>query len=226
MVLNAADADDANSSGVSDALSDLCQMYWFPLYSFVRRKGFDRSQSEDLTQAFFADLLEKDRIRKADPERGRFRTFLLASMNNFIANHWRAENTLKRGGGQTLLAIDYERANDRYIELPSDETTSEKAFERNWALSILEKTLEQVATQYDDSGKRELFESLRGFLTGDDIAYAELSKSTGMKEGALKVAVHRLRQRYGQQLRLQIAKTVEDPADVDQELNSLFRALE
>ena len=221
MVLDAADADDPNSSSVSNALSDLCQLYWFPLYSFVRRKGFDRSQSEDLTQAFFADLLEKDRIHQADPERGRFRTFLLASMNNFISNHWRAENALKRGGGQALISIDYESANDRYIELPSEELTAERAFEKNWALTILEQTLEQVGAQYEGSGKGELFESLRGFLTGDDIAYAELSKSTGMKEGALKVAVHRLRQRYGQQLRLQIAKT-----DVDQELNSLFRALE
>ena len=226
MVLNAADHADANLGSATDALSDLCEMYWFPLYSFVRRKGFDRSQSEDLTQAFFADLLEKDRIHQANPERGRFRTFLLASMNNFIANHWRAENTLKRGGGQSLFSIDYERANDRYVELPADELTAEKAFEKNWALSILEKTLEQVGDQYKDSGKQELFKSLRGFLTGDDIAYAELSKTTGMKEGALKVAVHRLRQRYGQQLRLQIAKTVEDPADVDQELRSLFRALE
>ena len=226
MVLNAAEATGSDSSTVSDSLSDLCQMYWFPLYSFVRRKGFERSQAEDLTQSFFAGLLENDRIHHANPERGRFRTFLLASMNNFLANHWRAENAIKRGGGQKFLSIDYELANDLYIGLTSEELSAERMFEKNWALSILEQTLEQVASQYEESGKRELFESLRGFLTGNDIAYAELSLTTGMKEGALKVAVHRLRQRYGQQLRLQIAKTVEDPADVDQELNSLFRALE
>jgi len=224
MVLEAADTD---SSGVADALSDLCQAYWFPLYTFVRRKGFDQPQAEDLTQAFFAELLEKERIHQADPARGRFRSFLLASMNNFIANHWRAENALKRGGGQQVLSIDYEHADSLYSAHPSDNLSPEKVFERNWALSILDQTLQRVEEQYNESGKSELFMALRGFLTGDDnLAYSQLAKTTGMKEGALKVAVHRMRQRYGEQLRLQISKTVADPADVDQELKSLFQALE
>ena len=224
MVLEAA---DAQASGVADALSELCQQYWYPLYAFVRRRGFDGTQAEDLTQSFFADLLEKNSLQHVQPSRGSFRSFLLTSLSNFIANQWRAENALKRGGGQTILSIDYERADNRYTEQPADDLSPEKIFERNWALSILEQTLEAVGTQYEESGKRELFDDLRGFLTGEDnIAYAELSKKTGMREGALKVAVHRLRQRYGQQLRLQIAKTVQDPADVDQELRSLFQALE
>lgn len=224
MVLEAADAE---ASGVADALSELCQRYWFPLYAFVRRRGFDRSQAEDLTQSFFADLLEKNRLQHVEPSRGSFRSFLLTSLSNFIANQWRAESAQKRGGGQTILSIDYERADNQYAEQPADDLSPEKVFERNWALSILEQTLEAVGTQYEESGKRELFADLQGFLTGDDnVAYAELSKKTGMREGALKVAVHRLRQRYGQQLRLQIAKTVQDPADVDQELRSLFQALE
>lgn len=224
MVLEAA---DAQASGVADALSELCQQYWYPLYAFVRRRGFDRTQAEDLTQSFFADLLEKNSLQHVQPSRGSFRSFLLTSFSNFIANQWRAENAQKRGGGQTILSIDYERADNRYAEQPADDLSPEKVFERNWALSILEQTLEAVGTQYEESGKRELFDDLRGFLTGEDnVAYAELSKKTGMREGALKVAVHRLRQRYGQQLRLQITKTVEDPADVDQELRSLFQALE
>lgn len=224
MVLEAA---DAKSSGVAEALSELCQRYWFPLYAFVRSRGFDRTQAEDLTQSFFTDLLEKNRLKLAEPSRGSFRSFLLASMVNFIANHWRAEHAAKRGGGRRILSIDFEQANNRYVEQPSQNLTAEKIFDRNWALSILEQTLAAVGAQYEQSGKRELFNALQGFLTGDDnMAYNELSQVTGMKEGALKVAVHRLRQRYGQQLRLQIAKTVQDPTEVDQELRSLFKALE
>lgn len=241
MVLDAADArannaqaqtESANGSSVKDALSRLCQIYWYPLYAFVRRKGFDRAQAEDLTQAFFADLLEKNKLEKAEPTRGRFRSFLLASLNNFIANHWRAESAEKRGGGQTVLSIDYDQADSRYrehgsIEVASKEVSPEKAFEKNWALSILEQTLQSVGEQYEQSGKSDLFESLKGFLTGDEnLPYAQVAQSLGMKEGAIKVAVHRMRQRYGQQLRLQIAKTIEDPNEVDNELRSLFEALE
>jgi len=224
MVLEAA---DAHASGVADALSELCQQYWYPLYAFVRRKGFSRSEAEDLTQGFFTDLLEKNRLQSAEPSRGSFRSFLLTSLSNFIANQWRAESAQKRGGGQTILSIDYEQADNRYAGQPSDDLTAEKIFERNWALSILEQTLSAVGQQYEQSGKRELFDALKGYLTGyDNVPYAELAETTGMRENAIKVAVHRLRQRYGQQLRLQIAKTVRDPADVDQELHSLFQALE
>lgn len=221
------DATDSDAGTARDALTDLCRAYWFPLYSYVRRRGFDRSQSEDLTQAFFADLLEKDRLNHATPTRGSFRTFLLSSLNNFIKNHWRSESALKRGGGQTILSFDYDKADNRYVAEPADDETAERIFDRNWAHSILEQTLAAVKAQYVESGKAELFDSLSGFLTGEEkIAYAELAEKTGMKEGALKVAVHRLRQRYGQQLRLQIAKTVLDPTQVDAELDLLFQALE
>ena len=221
------EAADAHASGVAEALSELCQQYWYPLYAFVRRKGFSRSEAEDLTQGFFADLLEKNRLQSAEPSRGSFRSFLLTSLSNFIANHWRAESAQKRGGGQTILSIDYEQADQRYAQQPADQLTAEKIFERNWALSILEQTLTAVGEQYEQSGKQELFLALRGFLTGDgSLPYAELAEKIGMREGAVKVAVHRLRQRYGQQLRLQIAKTVQDPADVDAELHALFEALD
>lgn len=220
------EASGEEGAGATEALSDLCQRYWFPLYAFVRGKGFDRSQAEDLTQAFFAELLAKKRIQFAEPSRGSFRTFLLASLMNFISNHWRSEKALKRGGGQNVLSIDYGQADTKYADQPADPMTPEKIFERNWALSILEQTLASVEQQYQDSGKSELFGTLKCFLSGDDeVAYSELSESTGMREGALKVAVHRLRQRYGQQLRLQIAKTVDSPAAVDEELAALFQAL-
>lgn len=223
MVLEAADSDQENQTL---ALAELCQAYWFPLYAFVRRKGIGRSEAEDMTQAFFTELLEKNRLAHAEPSRGRFRSFLLASMNNFIAKQWRAEKTLKRGGGQTVLAIDYDDADQRYATMPVDDVTPEKIFELNWALSVLENTIERVRQQYQETGKGELFESLKGFLTsGDAVPYEVLAEETGMKVGALKVAAHRLRQRYGQQLRLQIAKTIADPEQVDEELRLLFSAL-
>lgn len=224
MVLEAA---DSQASGVEDALSDLCQQYWYPLYAFVRRKGYSRSEAEDLTQGFFTDFLEKNRLQLAKPARGSFRAFLLTSLSNFITNHWRAETAQKRGGGQTVLSIDFEQADDRYAGQPADDLTPEKIFERNWAMSILEQTLEAVAQQYAQSGKHDVFDGLKGYLTGNvDLPYSALADSLGMREGAVKVAVHRLRQRYGHQLRLQIAKTVQNPADVDQELRSLFKSLD
>jgi RNA polymerase sigma-70 factor (ECF subfamily) len=220
-------AADDQSNGVGEALADLCQQYWYPLYAFVRRKGFDSSQAEDLTQSFFAELLEKKRLQHAEPARGSFRSFLLTSMGNFVANHWRAESAQKRGGGIKVLSIDYEHADQRYSRQLASDLTAEKIFERNWALSILEQTLAAVGTQYEQSGKREIFELLQGFITGNgNIPYDDLSQQTCMRIGALKVALHRLRQRYGQQLRLQIARTVLDPADVEQELDSLFQALD
>lgn len=224
MVLKAA---DSGGSDAKMALSELCQVYWYPLYTYVRRKGFDRSQAEDITQAFFVDLLENARLQQATPSRGSFRSFLSVALGNFIKNHWRSENALKRGGNQSILSFDFEKADSRYIDEPSDDETAERIFERNWALSILQQAFDEVQAQYQQSGKSDLFDVLSGFLTvGDQVAYSELSEKTGMREGALKVAVHRLRQRYGQQLRLQISKTVEDLTQVDEELDLLFRALE
>lgn len=221
------EAGDKRSSGVVEALSDLCQAYWYPLYSFVRRKGYDSAQAEDLTQSFFADLLEKDRLHRVEPTRGRFRSFLLTSLANFMKNQWRAENAIKRGGQESIVSIDFQDADARYNQQPTDELTPEKIFDRNWALSVLETSLAAVEQQYQASGKGQLFESLKPLIAGTGpIAYAELAVELGMKEGAIKVAVHRLRQRYADQLRLQIANTVDDPANVDEELQSLFVALQ
>ncbi|MEM7453837.1 MAG: sigma-70 family RNA polymerase sigma factor [Planctomycetota bacterium] len=224
MVLQASDPE--NPTAAREALANLCEAYWFPLYSFIRRKGNGRDEAEDLTQAFFAELLEKERLNRADRERGRFRTFLLTSLNNFISNDWREKQALKRGGGRTPISFDFDDADQRYTNLPHHELTPEKIFERNWAFALLEQTMANVRSQYEDSGKATLFEELKGVITGQAVlSYEAIAQRLEMKEGAIKVAVHRLRQRYGEQLRMQIARTIDDPANVDVELQALFSAL-
>ena len=225
MVLKAVDPE--NPAVAHEALASLCESYWFPLYSYARRKGNSPDDSADLTQAFFAHLLEKDRIQRADQERGRFRTFLLTAFNNFMTNQWRDGRTQKRGGDQTIVSIefDFDSANQRYSNQPAHELTPEKIFERDWAMTVLERTMEHVRHQYEDSGRSDLFAEIKGALGGQIASYQEIARRLEMKEGAIKVAVHRLRQRYGEQLRLQIAHTIDDPNQVDEELKSLFAAL-
>jgi len=230
MVLKAADAGRSDEGEVSAALSELCQSYWFPLYSLVRFEGFNANDAEDLTQEFFAEILAKNRLKLAERARGRFRAFLRSSMTNFIHNFRRSQKTLKRGGGQPTLSLDFQHGEDRYssaiAEQVSNGDSAEKIFERNWAFSVLEQTMSAVQQQYETTGKQRLFEELRGSISGNnDVPYDLLAEKLGMRTGAVKVAVHRLRQRYAQQLRLQIAKTVENAEDVDEELKSLFAAL-
>jgi len=208
------------------ALSQLCEIYWYPLYAYARRRGNSVAESEDLTQAFFAELLEKDKLASADQTRGRFRTFLLAALDNFLKNDWRSKQTQKRGGGLRLVSLDFNDAENRYQHEPAQTSTAEKLFERNWAITVLNQVLEAVRQQYIDSGKGQLFETLKGNITGDtSLPYEEVAEQLNMKQGAVKVAVHRMRERYGQQLRLQIARTVESPEQVDVELRELFKAL-
>jgi len=208
------------------ALSELCDAYWYPLYTFVRRKGYSRDDAEDLTQAFFSELLDKKQLQVADQERGRFRTFLLAALEHFINKQWRAQQTLKRGGGESIVAFDFQSANEQYSNEPFHEWTPEKIFERNWALAVLSKALDGVRQQYVDNDKRALFEELKVFLgDGRQVPYATVAEKLDTSVGAIKVAVHRLRERYGEQLRLQIARTVESTTDVNQELHSLMQAL-
>jgi len=223
MVLKATDPE--NPSAAHEALSSLCESYWYPLYSYARRKGNSPDNSADLTQAFFAFLLEKERIQSADQQRGRFRTFLLTSFNNFVTNQWRDRNTQKRGGDQTILSIDFDSADQRYLNQPVHGMTPEKIFERDWAMTVLERTMDHVRIQYEESGRSDLFAEIKGALGGTLEPYHDIAQKLNMKEGAIKVAVHRLRQRYGEQLRLQIAHTIDDPSRVDEELKSLFAAL-
>ena len=219
-------ASAPESEDTKSALSTLCQSYWYPLYAFVRRKGYSEADAEDLTQAFFADLLEKRRLSAADESRGKFRSFLLASLDHFLNNHWRATQAKSRGGGKNVLSIDFEVAENRYVDEPFHELTAEKIFERNWALAILNQAMDLVRLQYEQSNKSEMFGALKIYLgQGTPVPYRDVAEALGMREGAIKVAVHRLRERYGEQLRLQISRTIDDLSEVDDELRALLDAL-
>lgn len=211
----------------SQALATLCASYWYPLYAYVRRRGFDPHEAQDLTQEFFAHLLDSEAVGIATPERGRFRSFLLASLQNFLANHWRKETAQKRGGGKVVLSLDLAAGEERYVAEPAHELTPEKVYERRWALTLLQQVVDALAAEYAADGKGQLFEHLKPYLGGtlDGLPYADLANKIGMSVGSIKVAVHRLRRRCGDLLREQIAETVADPASVDDELRDLFAAL-
>lgn len=211
----------------AQALAGLCEAYWYPLYAYVRRRGFDAEEAHDLTQDFFAHLLESDAVQVADPQRGRFRSFLLSSLNNFLTNQWRKGQAQKRGGGRKVLSLDLASGEERYRTEPSHDITPERIYERRWALTLLDQVLVSLRAEYERNGRAELFDHLKGYLggSGDSLPYAELAAKVGMSEGSIKVAVHRLRRRCGEQLRSQIAETVANPDDVEEELSCLFAAL-
>ncbi|HJT34762.1 MAG TPA: sigma-70 family RNA polymerase sigma factor [Pirellulales bacterium] len=209
-----------------EALEDLCRSYWYPLYAYMRRRGHAAHEAQDLTQEFFATLLEKNYLESADRERGRFRTFLLTAVSRFLSKQHDRSRAAKRGGGKKPLAIDVSSGEERYRCEPADRWTPERLFERRWALTLLETVLARLAERYAAEGKADLFERLRDSITSDGgVSYAQTAASLGMTEGAVKVAVHRLRRRYRDTLREEIAATVESPGDVDDELNRLFEAL-
>ncbi len=208
-------------------MATLCEIYWFPLYSYVRRQGHPPDDAQDLTQEFFVRLLDKRTLEVADHERGRFRSFLLASMKNFLANEWRRGATQKRGGGRTLLSLDFDDIEKRYRREPSHDRTPEKIFERQWALTLLEHSLAKLRSEFEGAGKGEIFEGLKAFLggQGSTTRYREIAVQLGMSEGAVKVAVHRMRRRYRLLLREEIQQTIGAEEDVEQEIRQLFDAL-
>ena len=210
-----------------DALAKLCQTYWFPLYAHVRRRGHSPEDAQDLTQAFFARLLEKSWVGDADQTKGRFRSFLLVAMNRFLSDEWDKARAQKRGGGMPLVPLQFDTAETRYGVDPADPATPERGFERRWALTLLEEVLNRLSREYDNEGKGGLFAALHPCLVGERTAqpYAELAAKLGISESSVKSAVHRLRQRYRQLLRDEIAQTVADPTEVDEELRHLFAAL-
>lgn len=223
-LVNQANADD--SSVKNQALENLCRAYWYPLYAYLRRSGNDANRAADLTQAFFVELLEKQVLQSADHNRGRFRSFLMAALNHFVSNEYRKEKALKRGGDKTIFSLDFEDADQRFQHGIAAESSPDRLFLKQWALRILELAAEALGRQYAEAGKQQQFDLLRQYLSpGCEIPYGDVAQELNMQEGAIKVAVHRLRQRFGQELRLQIAQTVEDPAEVDDELNHLFEAL-
>lgn len=210
-----------------EALQNLCRCYWYPLYAYVRRRGHPAHEAQDLTQEFFATLLEKNYLQSADRERGRFRTFLLTAVSRFLSKQHDRSHAAKRGGGKKPWSIDFAAGEERYHHEPADTWTAERLFERRWALTVLESVLARLAERYATEGKAELFERLRDYITSDaaGASYADTASSLGMTEGAVKVAVHRLRRRYRDILRQEIAATVGSPDEVDDELNRLFEAL-
>ena len=215
------------SPDADTALASLCQRYWYPLYAFVRRSGHQPADAQDLTQEFFARLLEKHYLRAADPERGRFRSFLLASCKHFLSKERDRAKAQKRGGGRKVLPLDFEAGERRYSLEPTHEATAEKVYERRWALTLLDQVFARLRNEFDRAGKRNEFDRLKVYLTGEAAAlsYREAAAELGTTEGAVKVAVHRLRRRYRELVREEIGHTVAGPDDVAEELRRLFAAL-
>jgi RNA polymerase sigma-70 factor (ECF subfamily) len=221
-------ASDPASPQARESLADLCAAYWYPLYAYIRHRGHAPDPARDLTQDFFARILEKGLLAEADPARGRFRSFLRTVCTHFLANRRDHDHAQKRGGGRPLLPIDPHDAEGRYARELADALTPERIFERTWALTLLGRVLDQLAAEYDEAGKAPTFHALRAMLAGDVEAscYADVAARLGTTEGAARVAAHRLRRRYGELLRLEIASTLAEPADVDDEIRSLFAALD
>jgi len=209
------------------ALEELCGSYWYAVYVFVRRRGKQVEDARDLTQEFFARLLEKDYLEAADRERGRFRTFLLTAVSHFLSNERERACAQKRGGDVITLSLDFERGEERYQQEPADQWTAEKIFDRRWALTLLDQAVGLLKQDYAAVGKGTLFEQLKAFLTGDSGAptYEEAAARLEMSSGAVKVAVHRLRQKYRESLRQLIAQTVAVEEDIESELHVLLSAL-
>jgi DNA-directed RNA polymerase specialized sigma24 family protein len=208
------------------ALEQLCKTYWFPLYAYVRRRGYAKADAEDLTQAFFAQFLAKNYLADLSAERGRFRAFLLASLKHFLANEWDKSQRQKRGGGALHLSLDWQTADTKFQVAAVNEPSPDKAFDREWALALLAKVIERLQTECEAEGRGKLFAQLKKFLMAGegDSAQAEVARALCMEEGAVRVAIHRLRKRYRVLLRDEIAQTLTDPAQVDAEMQALFGA--
>ncbi|MBI3414589.1 MAG: sigma-70 family RNA polymerase sigma factor [Verrucomicrobia bacterium] len=224
-VVLAARGDDTTC--VHAALSTLCQAYWYPLYAHVRRRGHDAENARDLTQGFFAQLLARNAVELADPQRGRFRTFLLAALDNFLHHAHRDAQALKRGGGKETVSLDAQDAEQRFALEPADERSPDREFDRRWALATLERARGRLRHEFALAGKAELFDLLRPHLQGDadGPAYAPIAAQLNLTVGAVKVTVHRLRRRYGELLREEVAQTLANPADAEAEIRHLIASL-
>jgi len=217
-------AGHRSSADSEAALAELCQTYWYPLYAYIRRRVRDVNEAQDLTQGFFTRLLEKNDIAAAQPERGRFRAFLLTSFKNFLSNEWDKLRALKRGGGQAPISLDFESGETRFCLEPSHDLTPDRLYDRQWTLTLLKRVLDRLRDESTRTGREQQFEHLKEFITGqpDEGGYADVAVRLGMTAGAAKVAAHRLRQRYRALLRSEIAQTVADPEQVDDEIRNLF----
>jgi RNA polymerase sigma factor (sigma-70 family) len=209
------------------ALERLCRIYWFPLYAYVRRNGYSSEDAKDLTQGFFARLIERQTLAHAEPNRGRFRSFMLGAMNHFLADEQAKRQTLKRGGGHIIFSLDWAAAEERFDLEPMDAASPDKIFDKQWATALLTAALNQLAGEYRRDGKAELFETIKLTLNGtrESQPYSALASSLRIKEGAVKVAVHRLRQRFRALLQKQIENTVASQKEAEEEMRYLFEVL-
>ena len=218
-------AIDSHQNEARSALVALCEAYWYPLYAYVRRRGYPADQAQDFTQEFFVRVLEGRYLERADPEKGRFRAFILTCMKFFLADEGDRVRALKRGGG-AVLSLEMSSGEERYEREPAHEETPERIFERRWALSVLDRVIDRLRAEFMQHGRQELFERLKVCLLGaSDMPYAALARELNTSEGALKVAIHRLRKRYRELFRQEIAETVADLGDVDSELRFLAAVL-
>lgn len=216
-------ARTGSSSESRRALESLCRAYWYPVYAFVRHQGHDAEASRDLTQAYFARLVEKGYLEDFDPSLGRFRVFLKTSIKNFLSKEGEKTRAQKRGGGFEFISLDH-AMEDRYRHEPVDRLTPEQVYERRWALTILERVLTKVRQEFSEAGREAEFEQLKGFLTGEEprLPYGQVATALKVSEGAVKISVHRLRQRFGNLLQKEIADTVASPEEVDDEVRHLL----
>lgn len=220
-------AGNGTLPGAVEALEQLCRAYWYPLYAYVRRRGYSSEDAQDLTQDFFQRLLASDWIGRADQEKGRFRTFLLCGLQNFLANEWQKRGRLKRGAGKVFVALDGFEAEERYRVEPAESASADKLFERRWALTLLESVLQRLEAEQEGPDAVERFSALREVLVGEpsEEGYAALAQRLGVAENTVKSWVHRLRRRYRELLREAVAQTVNGPEEVQDELRFLARVL-
>lgn len=224
-VVLAAHADDPDRA--HDALEKLCTVYWYPLYAFLRRRGHQPANAEDLVQGFIAHLLEREFFQAADPDKGRFRSYLLTSLNHFVADTAERGRRLKRGAGKPVLSLDAAMAERRYELEPADPSNPEQLFDRRWALTLLDTVLQRLEAEAVESGRADLLRQIKGVLLGDrgGVTYAELAPQLGLSEAALTMTVQRLRRRYRELVREEIAHTVSRPVEIEEEMRHLFQVL-
>jgi len=220
-------AGSPDSSRYREALETLCRTYWFPLYAYLRRTGSSTHEAEDYTQGFFTQMLEKQYLKDIEPEPGRFRSFLLVALKRFVSDQRARAHATKRGGSRKVLPLDFQAAEAQYALEPTHDLSPEKLFDKSWALALLEQTVVRLEEELADMGRKNLFESLKAYLGGrtDAAPYREIAANLDMTEDAVKSAVYRLRRRYREILRDEIAQTVATPQEADEEIRHLFGAL-
>ena len=220
-------AGQQESPQATEALENLCRTYWYPLYVYVRRRGYGPEDAADLTQDFFAHLLKKNAFAGADPQRGKFRSFLVASLDHFLINQWNRARTAKHGGGQAPIPLDADAAERRHRQEPDSSLTPEKLFEQQWGFAVLEQALARLGKEFAEAGKSGQFNRLKVFLTSkvDYGQYPAVAAELGLSTAAISRAVHRMRQRYRELVRAEIAHTVSSPDELEEEMRHLFAAI-